>query len=247
VDGIEEFFRVDHLEERKVYRASYTPFSISLFILSFTILFYILATILFDAILEKYSLYHTLNNWYISFTIFVISKSFLGIGYILVGNFYVRLTRIIKLSKASLTSFLFTVWGIMHLYDSIILFTIWPTPDELLQMLENTTELTLYLNVFLTLIIFVALFYMGLNFIRFSSMGIVSRKLTISGTLLIIGSITYLVVSIINLINIGMPLFTIDILFYFGEIFLFMGFLIAGYFFLKAKKGSDQSRKAISP
>lgn len=238
MDSIEEFFRINHIEEKKVHKGDFTYFSISLITLSFAISFYILAAILFDTVLKKYILYRVLNNWYFGFTIFITSKFFLGTGYILVGNSYIRLTKVIKLSKASLTSLLFTIWGTMHLYDSISLFIIWPTPDELLQMLENPTELTVYLNALLALIIFVALFYMGLNFIKISSIDIISRKLIVSGTSLIIGSIMYLSISIISLININAPILmvTVDVLFYVGEAFLSIGFLIAGVLFLKSQK-----------
>ncbi len=236
MNDIEELFRVDRLEEKPKHEASYTSFSISLIILSLTILIYVLATFLFDSILEEYSLYHTLNNWYIVFSIFIASKSFLGIGYILVGNFYVRLTRYIKLARASLTSFLLTLWGIMHLYDSIILFSIWPTPEELLQMLEETTQLTIYLNALLTISIFVALFYIGLNFTKFGLIGFISRKLVAPGILIITGSMVYLLVSLINLFDIESLLFLANTLFYTGEILLFLGFFISGYIFSKAKR-----------
>lgn len=237
MDSIDEFFRLDQFSERERRPLfSFSKFSKSLITLSSSIVFYIIATAIFDIALENFMLYHLLTNWDISFFLFVTSKSALGICYVLVGNYYVKLTKTINLSRAGLTSFLFTIWGLMHLYDSIVLFLIWPKPEDLLKMLENTSDLTIYLNVFLSLTIVLAIIFMGLNFYKLGSKGLISKKLRIPGLLLGIGAVIYLLISLFNLINIQGLISYADILFYVGEITLSAGYFIAGVIFLKNVK-----------
>ncbi len=236
MDSIEEIFRTDQIEKKRDMKVPLSHFSKSLILLASSVLIYTLATVLFDTALERYILYHVAENWEINFSIFIISKALLGLSYIIVGNFYVRLTKTISLTRAGLTSFFLTIWGVMHLYDSMILFTLWPSPDELLKILQNTSEATIYLNVLLNIIIVVAIFYMGYNFIRISSINVISSKVKISGIFLLIGSLLYLVVSIINVSDYPILLIYADMLFYFGELLLFIGFLLAGASLYMASK-----------
>ena len=214
--SVEEIFRLDTRTVEKVsVPKAFFIFGLSLLALSLTTVFNLYFAIRLDDLLAYYQQTGIVYDWQTNIFLFSISKAFLGLSFLLVGVFYTRVGIYLRIPNARSSSSLFTLWGLMHVYDSALLILENPSPDDILASLESIPELYIYL---LYIIPILAILLMGYGFVRLPSIVAFSNLIRFSGLILIVGGLLYI--------------FRANI----GSIIIAAGFLLASVTFIKESR-----------